>query len=146
MEKKQYIEKIAEIINGISDTWLLEQIYRCAVNITKDQNTAPNISTEEIEYDGIMMENSYNLKNASTALQEILDQYDWNYQPNARKAVEYGCTVHPERFCDEEAKRSWEYVVGYKRIMWLVSIARDYCFLALESCESALERGGTIKE
>ena len=37
MNKEQYIEKITEIIKGISDTWLLKQIYRCAVNITKEQ-------------------------------------------------------------------------------------------------------------
>lgn len=36
LSKDQYIEKITEIINEISDTWLLEQIYRCVVNVTKE--------------------------------------------------------------------------------------------------------------
>lgn len=36
MDKEQYIEKIFEIINGIADTWLLKQIYRCVVNLTKE--------------------------------------------------------------------------------------------------------------
>ena len=100
----------------------------------------------EFDYEDILNYNFYNLEKASMALNELLNAYEWNYTPDARKALEYSCTMYPDKFCDDESKRSWEYVVGYKRIMWLVSIARDYCFLALESCESALDRGGTVKE
>lgn len=36
MEKEEYIEKINIILKSIDDLWILNQIYRCAVNITKE--------------------------------------------------------------------------------------------------------------
>lgn len=100
----------------------------------------------EFDYEDILNYNFYNLEKASMALNELLNSYEWNYTPDARKALEYSGTVHPDIFCDDEAKRSWEYIVGYKRIMWLVSVARDYCRIALDSCESALDRCCAVKE
>lgn len=38
MEKEEYIEKINIILKGIDDLWILNQIYRCVVNMTKEED------------------------------------------------------------------------------------------------------------
>ncbi len=34
--KKRYLKKIFRILSSVQDIWILEQVYRCAVNITKE--------------------------------------------------------------------------------------------------------------
>lgn len=36
--KKEYLKKIFKILSMVNDTWVLEQVYRCAVNITKQED------------------------------------------------------------------------------------------------------------
>lgn len=36
MSKKDYIKQIIKILLKTNDTWILKQIYRCAVNITRE--------------------------------------------------------------------------------------------------------------
>lgn len=36
MNKKEYIKQIVKILLKINDTWVLNQIYRCVVNVTKE--------------------------------------------------------------------------------------------------------------
>lgn len=38
MSKIEYLEKINEIINKVDDTWILYQILRFTVNMTKESN------------------------------------------------------------------------------------------------------------
>ncbi len=33
--KNRYLKKIFKILSSVQDIWILEQVYRCAVNITK---------------------------------------------------------------------------------------------------------------
>lgn len=33
--KRKYLKKIFKVLSTVSDPWILEQVYRCAVNITK---------------------------------------------------------------------------------------------------------------
>lgn len=35
MNKEEYINAINVLISKIDDIWILEQIYRCVINITK---------------------------------------------------------------------------------------------------------------
>lgn len=35
--KKRYLEKTFKILSSVQDIWILEQVYRCAVNITKEE-------------------------------------------------------------------------------------------------------------
>lgn len=97
---------------------------------------------EILQYEDIVGNNLYDLEKAQMALQELLDTYEWNYTPTAQKAMEYGCAVGKEiEKCGGEAKRSWYYINDYKKIMWLVSVARDYCHSALERCSNAYYGG-----
>lgn len=34
--KKRYLKKILKILSSVQNVWILEQVYRCAVNITKE--------------------------------------------------------------------------------------------------------------
>lgn len=34
--KREYLKKIFKILSMVNDMWVLEQIYRCAVNITRE--------------------------------------------------------------------------------------------------------------
>ncbi len=36
MSKKDYIKQIVKILLKTDDTWILKQIYRCAVNMTRE--------------------------------------------------------------------------------------------------------------
>lgn len=91
----------------------------------------------EIEYEGIVGDNLVDLEKAHMALDELLNEYEWINPPDARKAMEYAQTVHPDEKCDEQAKNSWKYMADYRKIMWLVNIARDYCYSALNACKEA---------
>lgn len=92
----------------------------------------------ELDLEDTIYRNLYDLNQALMALDSITDKYEWDYEPDARKASEYGGTVNSDKFCDAEAKRSWEYVVGYKTIMFLVNVARDYCRNISDECEQAI--------
>lgn len=92
----------------------------------------------DVDFEEVVTENLVDLEKAYMALDELINQYCWNYKPDARKAIEFSETVNAMEYCDEEAKMSWRYIADYKKIMWLVSIAKDYCYSALESCEKAL--------
>lgn len=105
------------------------------------------VQKEVLDYEDILNDNFYNLEKAQMALEELLGSYEWDYTPTAQKAMEYGSAIGKEmEKCSDEAKRSWNYLNDYKRIMWLISVARDYCYLALEKCESALEYGCAVCE
>ncbi len=92
------------------------------------------------QYESIITENLCDLEKAHIALNELLNEYEWDYTPSARKAIQYGNTV-PSANTDREAELSWQYIADYKKIMWLVSVARDYCFSALKSCNNAYYGG-----
>lgn len=94
------------------------------------------LQKEVFQYEEIISENIADLEKAHMALNELLNEYRWDYEPDARKAIEYS-TVGADKNCDREAKWSWEYINGYKKIMWLASVAMDYCHDALESCNKA---------
>lgn len=93
------------------------------------------------DYEGIIADNLVELDKMYMAIQEILDTYEHNYIPETGKAYEYANTVHAEATCSNEAKWAWEYMCGYKKIMWLANVARDYCYLAIKNCENVYQRG-----
>ena len=108
----------------------------------KSDSGCEKLSKKEIRLCDSIYDNIYNLEQARNALQELLDKYDWSYKPDARKALEYGNTVHADEYCDEDAKRSWKYIYGYDKIMWLVKVARDYCYEAIDICNNAISSDG----
>lgn len=79
-----------------------------------------------------MNDNVYDLEQAIMALEEIINSYEWDFEPDARKALEYSTTVKPKENCDKDAELSWLYLRGYKKIMWLVRVAKDYCWNIFE--------------
>lgn len=94
------------------------------------------------QYESIITDNLCDLEKAHMALNELLNEYEWEYEPTAQKALEYGSAMGKEVYkCDKEAKFSYKYLNDYKKIMWLVSIARDYCYLALKSCNDVYYGG-----
>lgn len=42
MSKIEYLEKINEIINKVDDTWILNEIYRFTLNMTKESEVSAN--------------------------------------------------------------------------------------------------------
>lgn len=108
----------------------------------KSDSGCEKLSRKEIRLYDAISDNTYDLEHAEMALSEILDAYQWDYKPDARKALEYGNTVHADEYCDEDARRSWEYIYGYDKIMWLVTVARDYCYEAIGVCNNAIASDG----
>lgn len=99
---------------------------------------------EKVDYECLVMDNIYNLEKADMALNELLNEYQWDYEPSAYDAIKFGSAIGGIG-CTEKEKRSWNYIEGYKKIMWLVSVARDYCSLSLEACER-IYAGGVVNE
>lgn len=109
-------------------------------------NNEEKLYEEVRQYEEVIMDNLCDLEKAKMALNDLLDTYNWNYEPTIQKALEYGTAAREEaEKCSDEAKMSWKYMYDYKKIMWLVSVARDYCNSALESCNNAYY-GGAIHE
>lgn len=102
------------------------------------------LEREVSHYEELVADNLVDLEKAHMALNELLNEYEWDYTPSASKAIQYGSTV-PSANTDREAKLSWRYIEDYKKIMWLVNIARDYCYSALESCNKVYS-GGIVNE
>ena len=94
---------------------------------------------ENLEYQDITFDNLCDLEMASMALNELLNEYDWAYEPDAIKAIEHGSTAGGSK--DKAAQFSYKYIADYRKIMWLVKVARDYCLLALERCENVCNGG-----
>ena len=98
------------------------------------------MNTKEIlKYEDLAEDNLYDVEMALMALDELLNQYDWAYKPDARKAIEHSSTVGGSK--DVVAQFSYKYIADYRKIMWLIRIARDYCLLALERCENVYNGG-----
>ncbi len=102
------------------------------------------LKKEVLQYESLVADNLNDLEKAHMALDELLNTYLFDYEPDARKALEYGNTVGAEER-DENARHSWYYINDYKKIMWLVRVARDYCHSALDSCSKAYY-GGVANE
>lgn len=90
--------------------------------------------SKEMQYEDIISDNMYDLEMVIMAINELLNDYDWAYEPDARKAIEYGSTSGGNK--DEVGKFSYKYINEYKRIIWLVRVARDYCRSALDRCNN----------
>lgn len=113
--------------------------------LKSDSSEYRKLSRKEIQLYDAILDNTYDLEHAEMALSEILNAYQWDYKPDARKALEYGNTVNADEYCDEDARRSWEYIYGYDKIMWFVTVARDYCHNAIDCCEK-IQCGGICHE
>lgn len=85
----------------------------------------------------LILDTNTTLKKAFMALSEIIDSYDWDlddvYIPEA--SLLYGKGLDQS----EKAKHAFEYATGYKRVMWLVHIAFDYCYEAMTNTDRALK-------
>ncbi len=44
--KRTYLKKIFKILSEVDSVWILEQVYRCAVNITKGTEYEETVSGE----------------------------------------------------------------------------------------------------
>lgn len=82
---------------------------------------------------------SIKLEKAKMALGQLLDNYEWAHEPSARKAVYYGSTIPEQREEDDDAERSWLYIHDYRKIMWLINVAYDYCNSALDDINACQE-------
>ena len=104
--------------------------------------TEERLEEEVFQYNGITSDNFYDLEQACMALNELLGNYQWDYEPTPQKAMEFLSAVGENvEKCSDEAKWSGEYIHGYKKIMWLIRIARDYCSSALERCQNVYYEG-----
>lgn len=94
-----------------------------------------NEKLKEQTNESIIFENSIALEKAQMALDELLNEYDRNFVPTIQKALNFSSAVGKEvHNCSDEEKFSWKFMYDYKRIMWLIRIASDYCYSALENC------------
>ena len=106
-------------------------------------NKKIDLQEKIIEYENAVGDSAKDIEMATMALQELLNEYDWNYTPDARKAIEHGSTVGGSQ--DKVAQFSYKYIADYRKIMWLIQIAFDYCFLASKDIDS-IYRGGVVNE
>ena len=92
------------------------------------------------QYESMAFEATIDLEKAHMALNELLNEYEWEYKPTAQKALEYGSAMGKEVYkCDKEAKFSYKYLKDYKKIMWLARVALDYMDTALSNIQEVYE-------
>lgn len=94
---------------------------------------------EKQNYEDIIDDNIVDLEKAHMAIRTLLDEYDWNYEPDAYKAIKYGNSTNAREKCSNEEQFSWKYLQDYKKIMFLIKVANDYCYAAFERCIGASE-------
>lgn len=89
------------------------------------------------KYEDIVTYSEIDIEKATMALQVLLDEYDWDYEPTLQKAMKTGFAKGKEiDECTEEEKFSYQYIYDYKKIMWLVRVAFDYCLSASNNITS----------
>ena len=90
-----------------------------------------------LKYEDIVTYSEIDIEKATMALQVLLDEYDRGYEPTLRKAMKSGFASGEEiSKCTEEENFSYRYIYDYKKIMWLVRIAFDYCLSASNNINS----------
>ena len=97
---------------------------------TKSTETIKELKEELFKKDCLLEDCLNNLKRTQKALLMIKDKYDWAYIPTVTEAYKVHTTpFFMEEFTENE-RHSWEYVMGYEEIMFLINVASDYCFKA----------------
>lgn len=87
--------------------------------------------SREYKLGEIIDESIVDLKKATMALQEFVDEYDWDVEPTADKAKKF--ILHTDaRKCPKDEEISWKLLAEYDKIKWLVHVALDYCWNASE--------------
>lgn len=104
-------------------------------NAVNGTETAEELKGIICECDSKVLVLSDELEKARMALRELLNGYEWDYEPSASKALEWGGTIPSYQKDDEDAKHSWEYLYDYRKIMWLIHVAFDYCYSAINMAE-----------
>lgn len=97
------------------------------------------LQNEIFRYQESASDASVDLEKATMALQELLNEYDWAYEPDARKAIEHSSTIGGSQ--DKVAQFSYKYIADYKKIMWLAKVALDYCHIVSEQI-NLIQNGG----
>lgn len=105
--------------------------------MSKEQHTSNEIKVTEIieelkeelrKKDGLLEDCLRDLKYTQKALLMIKDKYEWGSVPDVAEVYKVATTPCPIKNCTEKEIRSWEYVLGYEEIMFLINVAFDYCF------------------
>lgn len=109
---------------------------------TMDNNKI-ELQNKIIDYENAVEDSVKDIEMATMALKELLNEYDWSYAPDARKAIEHASTVGGSQ--DEIAQFSYKYISDYRKIIWLIQIAFDYCFLVSKNIDY-IYNGGARNE
>lgn len=93
------------------------------------------------EYADTCMENEYDLTQCYQALSTCIDEFaDGVISPDPYKAILWAKGQDKS----EEAEFSCRFIYEYKKLCWLVQVARDYCFNALEKLEKVNNVGSEV--
>lgn len=65
---------------------------------------------------------SSDMEKAKFILGELLNEFDWVYEPDASLAIAYGSGQDKSN----QARWSWNYIYSYRKIMTMIMICSDY--------------------
>lgn len=102
--------------------------------------TEKELQEKLYKYESLVNCNILNVKNTYMAIQDLLNTYEYDVKVSARKALEYDTTVRPDEHFGLDAKISSKFINDYDRIMWLLNVACDYCYEAMENLDNAYEQ------
>lgn len=88
------------------------------------------------KYGEIVDESSNELDKALMALNELINDYSFDLKLDVRKALEHDTTIGGND--DVVGKFTSRFVYDHDRIMWLIHVALDYCFLVSEKLKSPI--------
>ena len=99
------------------------------------------LQKEIFRYQDSVYDSFVDIEKATMALRELLNEYEWAYEPDARKAIEHSSTIGGSE--DKVAQFSYKYIADYRKIMWLVNVALDYCCKVAEQI-NFIQNGGVV--
>ena len=101
-------------------------------DVNKPTESIQNLEAKLFDANGRMYDCECTLDYVEKALSMIKDKYEWAHVPDIREAYKVYNTPGGPLRCTENERNSYDYVMGYGEIMFLINVALDYCFKAKE--------------
>lgn len=109
------------------------------MNNTNKENTMT--TSKECEINNNTMYDCYiELEKAIGALDNFVNNYDYNVNPTPRGAIKYGTATNETRKeCTLDDEVAFKILCEYQNMMWFIHVARDYCDNAIKPLRKEFE-------
>ena len=95
---------------------------------------------KERELNETMFDCYVELEKGIMAINNFLNEYDYNVKPTAMGAMKYG-SINARNLseCTLDDEIAYKILNEYENMMWFIHVARDYCDNAIEQLRKKIE-------